>query len=113
MRILFAWCLLVLAALPAHSAENNTFLLNGTVVPPDRVIANGWVAVENGKITAVSATKPALAGARELVTKDIISPGFVDLHNHPFCAVFPRWTPPQIFANRYQWRGLAEYNTKI
>ena len=113
MRILFAWCLLVLAALPASSAENTTFLLNGTVVAPDRVISNGWVAIENGKITAVSATKPTLAGARELVTKDIIFPGFVDLHNHPFYAVFPRWTPPQIFANRYQWRGLAEYNTTI
>ncbi len=113
MRMLLAWCLLVLAALPAHSAESNMVLINGTVVAPDRVIANGWVAVENSKITAVSATKPVIAGARELITKDIIFPGFIDLHNHPFYAVFPRWTPPRVFANRYQWRGLAEYNTTI
>ena len=113
MRVLFAWCLLVLAALPAAAAESNTVLLNGTVVAPDGVIPNGWVAIENGKITAVSATKPTLVGARELVTKDFIFPGFIDLHNHPFYAVFPRWKAPKVFANRYQWRGLAEYNTTI
>ena len=48
-----------------------------------------------------------------LETDDIVFPGFVDLHNHPFYAIFPRWKAPRVFANRYEWRGDPAYLTAI
>lgn len=97
----------------AQAAEPAAILLGGTVVTPERVIENGWVAVQNGKITAVAAQKPNIPGAREIVGKNYIFPGFVDLHNHPLYAMFPRWVPNQKFANRYQWRNHPGYHKII
>ena len=99
---------LFLLAAPALAADG-TLLINGTLVTPGRVIQNGWVAIQGGKIAAISDTRPAIPGARTLVTRDIVFPGFVDLHNHPLYAVFPRWHPPKVYANRYEWRADAGY----
>ena len=90
-------------------AQETTLLINGMIVTPGGVITNGWIAIQGGKIKSITATKPASAGARALVTGDIVFPGFVDLHNHPLYGVFPRWTPPKIYANRYEWRAAEEY----
>ena len=114
MRKLLASCAVVWGFIAgAQAAEPSAILLNGTVVTPDRVIENGWVAVQNGKITAVAAQKPNIAGAREIVSKDYIFPGFVDLHNHPLYAMFPKWVPNQKFSNRYQWRNHPGYQKII
>lgn len=94
-------------------AAEAPLLINGTIVAPSGVIAGGWVAVEGGKITTVSATRPNLPGARVLVTKDMVFPGFVDLHNHPLYGIFPRWKPGKTFASRYQWRGDPAYHAAI
>ncbi len=99
---------LFLLAAPALAADG-TLLINGTLVTPGRVIQNGWVAIQGGKIAAISDTRPAIPGARTLVTRDIVFPGFVDLHNHPLYAVFPRWHPPKVYPNRYEWRADAGY----
>ena len=112
MRSLLATAILAASLLagPVNAATDTVALLiNGTVVAPDRVIQNGWVTVRDGKIVAVSETKPTLASARTLTTHDIIFPGFVDLHNHPLYGVFPRWKPPKIYPNRYEWRADAGY----
>ena len=98
------WCAATQAATPATA-----ILLNGTVVTPDAVIQNGWVAIDNGKIVSVTPAKPEIAAARILETKDIIFPGFVDLHNHPLYNIYPRWTPPHAFHNRYEWRSDEAY----
>src|SRR5438067_2387776 len=66
-------------------------VLSGSVVTPDKVIANGWVVVTNGSIF----------------------PGFVDLHDHPMYNIFERWTPKSRFRNRYEWRNLVEYNEMV
>jgi cytosine/adenosine deaminase-related metal-dependent hydrolase len=105
--------LVVMFAAGARAAEPAAILLNGTVVTPERVIANGWVAIQKGRITAVAAQKPNIPGAREIISKDYIFPGFVDLHNHPLYAMFPRWVPNQKFSNRYQWRNHPGYHKII
>ena len=109
----FFWVSVFPARIPAASAADAVFLINGTVVAPDRVIPNGWLAIQDGKILSITAARPDIAGARTLTTEDIIFPGFVDLHNHPLYAVFPRWKAPRIFANRYQWRGEPAYHQTI
>lgn len=101
-----------LMAAEATAAEA-PLLINGTIVAPDRVIPNGWIAIQAGKITSVSAERPDLPGVRVLATKDIVFPGFVDLHNHPLYGVFPRWKPGKTFASRYEWRADPAYLASI
>jgi 5-methylthioadenosine/S-adenosylhomocysteine deaminase len=88
-RLLLGMCLLARPALAA--ADGGPVLIGGTIVAADRVIPNGWIAVQNGKILSISEAKPVLPGARTIATHDIVFPGLVDLHNHPLYAVFPRW----------------------
>ena len=101
------------ARMAKAKAGEATLLINGTIVAPDRVIANGWLAIQDGKILSISAENPAIPGARSLTTQDIIFPGFVDLHNHLLYGIFPRWQAPRTFANRYQWRGEQAYHQAI
>lgn len=111
MKRLCTALFLILAATTPAAAE--ILLINGTIVGAGRTIQDGWIAIENGKIRSITEQKPNAPGAKELVTKDIVFPGFVDLHNHPLYGIFPRWQPPKVFANRYQWRGDAGYLNAI
>lgn len=93
------------------SAQN--VVLSGTVVTPEKVIANGWVVVKDGHIVAIRESAPDDAPGHRVETKGIIFPGFVDLHDHPMYNVFQRWTPKTKFKNRYEWRDLVEYNETV
>ncbi len=97
----------------AGTAHAETILINGTVVAADRVVPNGWIAIEDGKIRAITEGRPDIKADKELVTTDIVFPGFVDLHNHPLYGIFPRWKPGKSFANRYQWRSDRGYLSSI
>lgn len=88
-------------------------VLSGTVITPDKVIANGWVVVKAGHIVEIRDSAPADATGPRVETKGIIFPGFVDLHDHPMYNVFQRWTPKTKFRNRYEWRDLVEYNETV
>ncbi len=101
--------LAILWPMPRAQAQETTLLINGMIVTPGGVINDGWIAIQGGKIKSITATKPSVAGARVLITRDIVFPGFVDLHNHPLYGVFPRWTPPKTYGNRYEWRAADEY----
>lgn len=101
--------LLSFGAVSHAAAPATAILLNGAVVTPDAVIQNGWVAIDNGKIISVTAAKPSIPAAHTLETRDIIFPGFIDLHGHPLYNVYPRWTPPQAYHNRYEWRSDEAY----
>ena len=104
--------LILLAAVTAHleaRAADAPLLINGAIVTPSGVMADGWLVVDGGKIQSITATKPGVANGRTLVTHDIVFPGFIDLHNHPLYGVFPRWTPPKVYPNRYEWRAADEY----
>ena len=113
LRALMVLPLLLLAAWQSPVKADDTILINGAVVAPDRVISNGWLAIQDGKILSITTTKPTVTAAHTLVTKDIVFPGFVDLHNHPIYGIFPRWKAPQQFASRYQWRGHQAYLSSI
>src|SRR5262249_21738582 len=113
MRWLLALAVLAWAPDAVLAAAPNTLLIHGTIVAQPRIFQNGWLTIQGNQITAVSDQRPNLPDARVIDTNDIVFPGFVDLHNHPIYAVFPRWKAPRVFANRYQWRGEPAYLSSI
>jgi cytosine/adenosine deaminase-related metal-dependent hydrolase len=107
-----ACCILTAAAQsqpdpPAH------LLVQGNLVTPDGLIQGGWLDIANGRILHIEREKPDLPGAQILETMDLVFPGFIDLHNHPNFNVFPRWTPPHKFPNRYAWRDWIVYQQQL
>ncbi len=60
-------------------------ILNGTVITPSKMIEDGTVIFDDGKITAVGrrAEIKAPPGARIIdASQKIVTPGFIDLHVH-------------------------------
>jgi 5-methylthioadenosine/S-adenosylhomocysteine deaminase len=92
-------------------------LLKGNIVTPDGVLRNGWLDIAKGRILHIEREKPDIPGAQGnvqvLETNDLVFPGFIDLHNHPSFNVFPRWTPPHKFPNRYVWRDWNVYQQQL
>ncbi len=93
----------------AQATADRHILLNGNLVTPGGLIRNGWLDIFNGAILHLSAQKPQVQNALIVETSDLIFPGFIDLHDHPTFNVFPRWTPPSKYPNRYAWRNSAQY----
>ena len=114
MRRIFVAALFILLALSALSASAQTapFAIGGTIVTPTGTRDHAWLIVRNGKSAAIADARPADPTMKVVDTSDLIFPGFIDLHNHPMYAVFPRWKPKRRFANRYEWRRDPEY-TKL
>jgi 5-methylthioadenosine/S-adenosylhomocysteine deaminase len=96
-----------------QEAGASHLLLRGNLVTPDGVIEGGWLDIEKGHILHVEREKPEIPGAQVLETNDLVFPGFVDLHNHPSFNIFPRWTPPHKFPNRYAWRDWFVYQQQL
>ena len=101
-----------LHAQPANATPKH-LLLRGNIVTLDGVIRAGWLDIYGGRIDHVEHEKPDIPGAQILETNDLIFPGFIDLHNHPSFNIFPRWTPPHKFPNRYAWRDWIVYQQQI
>lgn len=98
-----------LAPVPTPSVRT---AIRGHIVTPERVVRNGWIVIEDGKIASIGEARPDRA-TTVLETDDYVFPTFVDLHNHPMFNMFPRWKAPRQFANRYEWRADPEYLAKI
>jgi N-acetylglucosamine-6-phosphate deacetylase len=66
------------------AAKKNLIKINnGQVITPDRIIPNGTVLVQDGKITVVADHDVDLPGANILDAGGrFISPGFIDIHVH-------------------------------
>ncbi len=66
--------------------ESNNKLLkiyNGRVITPYRLIENGTVLIDNGKIVSINATDIDCPGAQTIDAKNnYVSPGFIDIHTH-------------------------------
>ncbi len=92
---------------PAH------LLLSGNLVTTAGVIHHGWLDIYKGRIVRIEQQRPDIPGSQILETSDFIFPGFIDLHNHPTFNVFPRWTPPHKFPNRYAWRDWNVYQQQL
>ena len=112
-RFCFVLLLMGVSFACACAQEPAHLLLNGNIVTPEGVIANGWLDIWKGRILTIGRERPEIAGARELRTSDLIFPGFVDLHNHPSFNIFPRWTPPHTFPDRYAWRDWDVYQRQV
>jgi 5-methylthioadenosine/S-adenosylhomocysteine deaminase len=80
---------------------------------PAGVVPDGWLEIEGGKIIRMYTSRPVLAGVKAVATEDYIFAGFVDLHNHPMYNIYPRWTPPHKYPNRYAWRDSEEYKAVL
>jgi 5-methylthioadenosine/S-adenosylhomocysteine deaminase len=106
-----SWCTAIFAALNLPAGAQD-LLLNGNVVTPSGVVQNGWVYIQGSKIVSVTPTQPNVQAAI-VQSSDYIYPGFVDLHNHPIYDTLPRWAPPQVYNNRYEWRNAQIYKDTI
>jgi cytosine/adenosine deaminase-related metal-dependent hydrolase len=97
----------------AADPARNRLLIRGNIVTPDGVLSGYWIEIQNGIIIHITQQQPTSEGAAILETKDLIFPGFIDLHNHPTFNVLPRWNPPMKFPNRYAWRDWDVYKHDI
>jgi 5-methylthioadenosine/S-adenosylhomocysteine deaminase len=113
LRAIFVSILSYGCVLQAAGPTPGRFLIRGNVVTSQGVIANGWLDIENGHIVQILTEKPDNADVPALETDDFIFPGFIDLHDHPTFNVFPRWTPPHKFPNRYAWRAWDVYRRDL
>jgi 5-methylthioadenosine/S-adenosylhomocysteine deaminase len=102
-------------ATPAGAASSapGHFLIRGDIVTPGGILPDAWIEVRSGRIVRVQRERPVVTDVPALETSDIVFPGFIDLHNHPAYNVFPRWTPPNKFANRYEWRASDAYRSAL
>jgi cytosine/adenosine deaminase-related metal-dependent hydrolase len=92
-------------------APSEAVALKGCVIAGDRVIDPGYVVIDGADITAVQEAAPD--GVRVTDTSGVIAPGLLDLHGHPEFNVFAAWEPPQLFVNRYSWRGSDLYHQLV
>jgi len=95
------------------AAQAQPLAITGTVLTPQGPLKDATVVIEHGRIVAVGQKVEIPANARRIETKGIISPGFLDLHNHLTWNVFPRWRPNQRFGARYDWQALPMYRTLL
>jgi cytosine/adenosine deaminase-related metal-dependent hydrolase len=112
----FLFAATILCAPLSHAANppSTRLLIRGNIVTPDGVVANGWLDIRDGRIAAILASRPEdSSGVLALETSDFIFPGFIDLHDHPSFNIFPRWTPPHKFPNRYAWRNWNVYKHEL
>src|SRR5689334_6415158 len=88
------------------AADAQPLVLGGTIVTPSGVIDDGTIAIRGGNIDAIG---PRAAGGASVETGGVIFPGLIDLHNHITWNALPRWTPPSLTRNRYEWQEMPEY----
>ncbi len=99
---------------PAADAETHAttepFAIGGLIVRADRAL-QGWVTVDGDRIVSVSEKKPT--DIRLVQTDGVVLPGLLDMHNHPDFNVFAPWEPPEVYPNRYKWRGSRLYEQLV
>jgi cytosine/adenosine deaminase-related metal-dependent hydrolase len=93
------------------SGDSDRLALRGTILTPDRVIADGVLVIAGDRVSAVHESPEGLVGVPTIDTGGIILPGLIDLHNHPLWSVFPRWHAGGAFRNREDWANAPVYDT--
>ena len=100
----------MIVVVAAVGSAQQPLVLGGTIVTPSGVVEDGTIAMRGGTIDAVG---PRTAGTAVIDVGGIIFPGLVDLHNHITWNALPRWTPPSLTKNRYEWQEMPEYATAL
>jgi 5-methylthioadenosine/S-adenosylhomocysteine deaminase len=92
--------------------SGEVFILSGTLVDYKRIINDGVIVIQNGKIAWEGKRNMLDSGNKSiLITNAYIYPGFLDTHNHPSYDFLPKWRPKRKFVNRYQWAGTKAYHS--
>ncbi|HET9345382.1 MAG TPA: amidohydrolase family protein [Candidatus Limnocylindrales bacterium] len=94
------------------AAPRGPLALKGCVITPSKRIDDGYVTIEDDRITSVTKKKPE-PGVDVVDTGGVILPGLIDLHGHPEFNVFAPWEPPRLFENRHKWRDSKEYEKVV
>jgi len=99
---------LSIRAIGVRTPVNQTKIhLHGAIVTPNGFISGGTLVIAGGRIEAVH-EHPTLAGQGDIDIDSggLLSPGFVDTHNHAPYAAFRRWAAPSRYLrSRFDWRG--------
>src|SRR5215471_773451 len=61
-------------------SDRRLILRGGDIVTPDRVVSNGTVVIEDGRIADILDITPPLDGDHVRWVEGLLVPGFVDLH---------------------------------
>ncbi|MES3025725.1 MAG: amidohydrolase family protein [Pseudomonadota bacterium] len=91
-------------------AQAKDWVVTGTIVTADQVLADGALSISGDKFAAVGERAALPKNATVTRLDGIVLPGFIDLHNHLTWNVHPRWVPNRKFSNRYEWQNTAEYD---
>lgn len=60
-----------------------TKIINGKIITPDRILKNGFICIENGKICEVGENDIDFPDAKVIDAQGLyVSAGFIDLHTH-------------------------------
>ncbi|WP_129698038.1 N-acetylglucosamine-6-phosphate deacetylase [Parabacteroides goldsteinii] len=64
--------------------EVKTIITNGKLILSSGILDNGYIIIENGKITDIGQGQPPYNEASEVIDakQQYVSPGFIDLHTH-------------------------------
>lgn len=84
-------------------------LLKGLILTGKEVIKDGEILLntKTGLIQCVStdcSSSDGYEGATIICTDGIITPGFIDTHNHAQYNILPKWLHSSKYKNRYEWQ---------
>jgi 5-methylthioadenosine/S-adenosylhomocysteine deaminase len=103
--------LVLFTAFTSHPVAAQPMSLRGTIVTPSEVIDDGVVAINGPTIMSVGAASTQTVGVIDV--DGVVFPGLLDLHNHITWNAFPRWKPPTLSKNRYEWQEMPEYSAAL
>lgn len=126
-------CILTLNFSAAAFAQNNTtpgksraLVIEGYMPIDDRSLTGVrkvFLFVQDGKIQQIKSTETELQNVpldviklteKETGQKWLLSPGFIDMHNHLDHNVVPLWKNAKgQFNNRFDWRADADYKKNV
>ena len=126
-------CLLALQFAISTAAQNNTtpgksraILIEGFMPLEDQRLTGlrkVFLFVQDGKIQQIKSTEAEISNAtadtirlteKETGQKWLLSPGFIDMHNHLDHNVLPLWKNAKgQFNNRFEWRDDKDYEANV
>ncbi|KAJ6787395.1 hypothetical protein PWT90_09808 [Aphanocladium album] len=125
---MFFFCFLVLPFVVAASAsrirtgcktvkvgDSTDLLLKGDLLLPHGIVRNGVLLIEGGRISCVGHGCQASSGAINMIScvGSVISPGFINLHEHIAWSMVEPNKPHERYDARHDWRVGLRNHTKL